>query len=457
MANSPNAATLRHWDHETVWHPFAPMSAFREEQVPIIERGDGFDLVDVDGRRYLDGISSLWCNIHGHRVPEIDRAIQDQLGRISHTTLLGLSSVPSIELARELVEITPPGLSKVFYSDSGSTAVEVALKLAYQYHRQKKGGAEQRDLFVTVQGAYHGDTVGSVSLGGIDLFHRVYGNLLFKTASIPSPVTLHRPAAYSRSEWLDFCFAEVERVVSENAERIAAFVIEPLVQGAAGILVHPPGYLKHVREVTRKHGILLIADEVAVGFGRTGTMFACDQEQVSPDLFCLAKGITGGYLPLAATLATEEIYEAFLGAPEEGRTFFHGHTYTGNPLACAAALASLELFEEHQVMRNVHQNSEKLADRLAVLRDHPHVAEVRQKGLMVGIELVRDRDPLQPFPAARRTGHLVTLAARKRGAIIRPLGDVVVLMPAPAMPTALVDKLCNIAFAAIDEATGVTN
>jgi adenosylmethionine-8-amino-7-oxononanoate aminotransferase len=445
-----------------VWHPFTPMQAFAAEDGPVIESADGFHLIDVDGRRYLDGISSLWCNVHGHRVPEIDAAIREQLDRVAHTTLLGLQSRPSIELADQLVRRTPAGLNHVFYSDNGSTAVEVALKIAFQYHRQRPegggrrsdvGGRAERNTFVRVCGAYHGDTVGAVSVGGIGLFHAVYGPLLFSALEVPSPVAFRVPAGHSAESYLRHCNDELERVLAENHERVAAFIIEPLVQGAAGILVHPAGYLKRVRELTAEFGIPLIADEVAVGFGRTGTLFACEQEDVSPDILCLAKGITGGYLPLAATLTTGEIYDAFLGEPHEGRTFFHGHTYTGNPLGCAAALSSLELFDRNDVLANVNRNAERLSQRLTELRGHPHVGEVRQKGIMVGIELVQDRDSNVPFPAERRTGHRVTLAARKRGVIIRPLGDVVVLMPAPAMPCELIDELCDAAIAAIEAAT----
>ncbi len=448
---------LRQWDNDHVWHPFTPMSAYREECAPIIERGDGFDLIDVEGRRYLDGISSLWCNVHGHRVPEIDAAIRAQLDCVSHSTLLGLSSVPSIELARKLVEIVPPGLTRVFYSDSGATSVEVALKLAFQYQQQKPDPEPQRNRFVTVSGAYHGDTIGSVSLGSIAIFHQVYGKLLFETLSVPSPVALRVPEGHSRESYLEYCTDELERTLRSHADEIAAVIVEPLVQGAAGILVHPPGYLRRVRELTQELGILLIADEVAVGFGRTGTMFACEQEQVVPDLMCVAKGITGGYLPLAATLATEEIFSAFLAPPAEGKTFFHGHTYTGNPLGCAAALASLQLFRERDVLANIQRNAELLAQHLARLADHPHVAEVRQRGVMVGIELVRDRETLEPYPAELRTGHRVTLAARERGLIIRPLGDVVVLMPAPAMPAALVQRLCEETIESIDQVTARLN
>jgi adenosylmethionine-8-amino-7-oxononanoate aminotransferase len=448
-----DAAQIRQWDNDHVWHPFAAMSAYRDEGAPIIAGAEGFFLKDTEGNELLDGYSSLWCNVHGHRVPEIDSAVHNQLDRVAHCTLLGSANLPSIELARQLVERTPDGLNKVFYSDSGSTAVEVALKMAYQYHHQKPNSPGKRDLFLCMADAYHGDTIGSVSVGGMSLFHATYGDLLFKTLKLPPPVTFRVPEGYDADTYVAYCFDELERVVRENHKRIAAFVIEPLVQGAAGILVHAEGYLRRVRELTAEFGILLIADEVAVGFGRTGTMFACEQEQVQPDLMCLAKGISGGYLPIAATLASDEIYDAFLGDPADGKTFYHGHTYTGNPLGCAASLASLKLFDENRILDNVQIISERLQTRMAELQPHPHVGEVRQKGIMVGIELVRDRDGNEPFPAAERVGHQVTLAARRRGVMIRPLGDVIVLMPAPAMPVELIDQLCDAVIESIDEVT----
>ena len=444
-------AELRQLDRDHVWHPFTPMSAWMDENAPIIIRGDGFHLFDTDETRYLDGISSLWCNVHGHNVPEIDKAIRNQLDRVAHSTMLGLASDVSIELARQLVDITPEPLTRVFYSDSGATSVEVALKLAYQYHHQKENREPQRNTFLCVGNAYHGDTIGSVSVGGIDLFHRVYQHLLFPTVSVPSPVATRIPDGHTKETWLAHCFDAAEQLVREHSNQAAGFVIEPLVQGAAGILVHPEGYLAHVRRLCTQHGIPLIADEVAVGFGRTGTLFACDQEAVQPDLMCLAKGISGGYLPIAATLATEEIFAAFGGPPSAGRTFFHGHTYTGNPLGCAAALASLALFTKNNVMQNVGRLNETLTAALSPLRDKPYVGEIRHKGIMVGIELVRDRDTMKPLPVENRTGHQVTLAARRRGAIIRPLGDVIVLMPAPAMPPELVQELCHITVESIEE------
>jgi adenosylmethionine-8-amino-7-oxononanoate aminotransferase len=449
----PNEAILREWDANHIWHPFTPMSSFITEDTPIIERGEGFELIDVHGRRYLDGISSLWCNVHGHRVPQIDAAIAEQLGKIGHSTLLGLSSEPSIRFARALVERAPTGLNRVFYSDSGATTVEVALKMAYQFHRQKPEGSEERDTFLCIGNAYHGDTLGTVSVGGIDLFHRVYRHLLFPTITVPSPVATRVPEGYSKASWISHCFEEIASQLSSHSHHIAGVVMEPLVQGAAGILVHPAGYLRHVRDLCSRFDVPLIADEVAVGFGRTGTMFACEQEGVVPDFLCLAKGITGGYLPLGATLTTDRVYEAFLGSPAAGRTFFHGHTYTGNSLGCAAGLASLQLFEGNRVLDNIRVASNTIMAEMSCLASHPHVLEVRQKGIMVGIELVRNRDTAEPFPAEMRMGHSVTLAARRRGVILRPLGDVVVLMPAPAMPPDLIQKLCRVAIDSIDEAS----
>ncbi len=444
---------LRRWDNDHLWHPFTPMQTHCEENVPIIKSGDGFFLVDTEGNRFLDGISSLWCNVHGHAVPEIDEAIREQLDEISHTTLLGLASVPSIELARALVEITPTNLNKVFYSDSGATAVEIALKIAFQYHQQKVSPENRRTLFVCLEGAYHGDTVGAVSVGQIDLFHRIFSDLLFDTIRVPAPITFRVPAEHNTESYLAHCYNALEQTLIENKDHIAAFVIEPLVQGAAGILVHPEGYLKRVRELTNDLGILLIADEVAVGFGRTGTMFACEQEAVRPDILCVAKGLSGGYLPLAATLTTDKIYNAFLVKPHEQRTFFHGHTFTGNPLGCAAALASLKLFEEQDVLKNVNQTAKQIKDRLSILKAHPHVGEIRQKGLMIGIELVSEKENNTPYPVTSRIGHQVTLAARERNVILRPLGDVIVLMPAPAMPMELIDQLCDVVIASIQSVT----
>src|SRR3954451_7460990 len=407
-------------DRRFLWHPFTQQQGWHEEDAPIIERAERCELIDVDGRRYIDGVSSLWCNVHGHRHPAIDIAVRDQMDRVAHTTMLGLAHRPAIELARRLVEIAPDGLSRVFYSDSGSTAAEIALKMAFQYWQQQGGADTRRTRFISLREAYHGDTIGSVSVGGSDLFHGAYGALLFGA--------LHAEPGDA---------ADMERLLSEHEGEVAAVIVEPLVQGAAGMLVHPEGYLREVRALCDEHGVLLICDEVATGFGRTGRMFACEHEGVSPDFMCVAKGITGGYLPLAATLTIERVYEGFLGRHEEFRTFFHGHTYTGNPLACAAAIATLRLFEQERTLEALQPKIAQLSELLEPIARMPGVAEVRQRGFMCGVELAG-------FDVAERAGHQVTLAARRRGAIVRPLGDVVVLMPPLAITPAELRRLVTI-------------
>ena len=419
-------------DRRFLWHPFTQQRGWEHEDAPTIERADGVYLFDAEGRRYIDGVSSLWCNVHGHRHPVLDMAVKDQLDKVAHSTMLGLSHPTAVELAKQLVEIAPDGLSRVFYSDSGSTATEIALKMAFQYWQQQGGEHARRKRFVCLRMSYHGDTIGSVSVGGIDLFHSMYRPLLFDAL---------------RAEPGDA--ADMERILTEHAEEIAAVIMEPLVQGAAGMLMHPEGYLRDVRELCDRHGVLLICDEVATGFGRTGKMFACEHEGVTPDLLCIAKGLTGGYMPLAATLATERIYEGFLGEFEEFRTFFHGHTYTGNPLACSVALASLRLFEQERTLEVLRPKCELLARLLEPVAAMPAVAEVRRIGFMVGIEL-------GGFPLETRVGHQVTLEARRRGAIIRPLGDTVILMPPLSIRPAELRELVEITAEAIDVATSAT-
>ncbi|HSO98457.1 MAG TPA: adenosylmethionine--8-amino-7-oxononanoate transaminase [Solirubrobacteraceae bacterium] len=422
-------AALIDADRRHVWHPFTQQQGWIEhpDETLVIERAEGTTLFDTDGNAYIDGVSSLWCNVHGHHHPAIDAAVREQLERVAHTTMLGLSHPGAIELASRLVEIAPPGLTRVFYSDSGSTAVEIALKMAFQWWAQR---GEPRSGFICLENAYHGDTVGSVSVGGIELFHSLYHPLLFDAWQAVAGDAGH-----------------LEALLDAHAGEVAAVILEPLVQGAAGMLLQPTGYLRAVRELCDRYGVLLICDEVATGFGRTGRMFACEHEGVSPDLMCLAKGLTGGYLPLAATLTTEEIHAGFLGAHEEFRTFFHGHTFTGNPLACAAALATLDVFECERTIESLSGKIEHLGrlldERVAPL---PGVAEIRRRGFMVGIEL--SERPLQ-----ERAGHLVTLAARRRGAIVRPLGDVIVLMPPLAITDSELERVVEITAAAIAEVT----
>jgi adenosylmethionine-8-amino-7-oxononanoate aminotransferase len=421
--------TLEQWDRDHVWHPFTPMQEYAAGTPLIVERAEGPWLVDLDGRRYFDGVSSLWCNVHGHRVPELDAAVREQLDHVAHSTLLGISNVPAIELARRLVEAAPPGLTRVFYSDDGATAVEVALKMAFQYWRQCPTPRPGKSKYLSLTAAYHGDTVGGVSVGDIGRFHSLFAPLLFPVVRAPSPYCYRCPLGLRRESCGMACAGELERLVREHADELAAVVIEPLVQGAAGMVTAPDGFLRRVREVTRECDVLLVADEVAVGFGRTGTLFACEREGVTPDFLCLAKGLTGGYLPLAATLTTEEVFAAFLGRAEEGRTFFHGHTYTGNPLGAAVAIASLDRLRSGGVLAGLPARCEQFARLLAAISDLPAVGEVRVRGMMAGVELVRDRATREPFPADRRIGRRVCDEARARGVLLRPLRDVIVLMP----------------------------
>ena len=438
----PSPRDLAAWDHAYLWHPFTQMADWLAEEPLIIAAAEGVHLIDTHGHRYLDGVSSLWCNVHGHRRPELDAALRAQVDCVAHSTLLGLGNAPSIVLAKRLVEITPRSLTRVFYSDSGATAVEIALKMAFQYWQLH--GNTRRTRFAALTEAYHGDTLGAVSLGYSEIFHRFFKPLLFPRLELHPPHVFRWQGGMSDTDALRAAVAEAQALLEHQGDEIAALIVEPLMQGAAGMWSQPPGYLQALRELTRQHNDLLICDEVATGFGRTGRMFAVEHADVEPDLMCLGKGITGGYLPLAATLASEDIFRAFLGKYEDFTTFFHGHTYTGNALACAVALASLDVFEQDHVLELVRKRSEQMRDILQ--RDVvplAHVGDVRQWGLMVGIELVRDRATRQPYPTADRIGMRVVMEARRMGVIVRPLGSVIVLMPPLCISPADLDHLCT--------------
>lgn len=463
--NESATARLARLDHQHVWHPFTAMKQWREQPPLIIERGEGPWLIDTDGRRYIDGVSSLWCNVHGHRVKAIDDAVRAQLDKIAHTTLLGLASPPSIEFAAMLAERTPGSLNKVFYSDAGATALEVAFKIAvgYWYHR----GQPDKQRFIGLAGAYHGDTTGAMSVGYSELFHRPFLPMVFPVTNFPSPDALRAPedvrakaGVRAADVWpsedpaladalMEHCLDELDSMLQRQAAETAAIVIEPVMQGAAGMITQPAGFVRGVADLAKKHSVLLIADEVAVGFGRTGKMFAVEHDEVEPDILCLAKGISGGYLPLAATVVRDEIEQAFTGELTDKRTLFHGHTYTGNPLACAAAIASLELFDETNLLEHIRTSEAIIHEKLAPLRDPaacPHVVDVRQRGVMVGIELGRRTGGggAEAFDFTRRTGAAVCMAMRDKGLIIRPLGDVVVLMPIPAMPHDVLGQMLDV-------------
>lgn len=474
-ASDSRRAVLSRWDKRYVWHPFTQQADWQKTEPVIVRSARGSSFTDLAGRTYIDGVSSLWVTVHGHRHPALDRAVKAQLGRMAHTTFLGLTHEPAIRLARELARLAPKGLTRVFYSDNGSTAVEVALKMAYQYGLQSGGAG--RTEFLALGNSYHGDTLGSVSVGGIGLFHERFRPLLFKARFAMSPFCYRCPfrrngykgrlrTAPARGGRVprpgDFraetgcrweCLGSVKKALDRGRGRLAAAVVEPLVQGAAGMIVMPPGYLRGVERLCRRRAVPLIVDEVATGFGRTGAMFASEQEGVRPDILCLAKSVTGGYLPLAATLATEKIYRAFLGRYEEFKTFFHGHTYTANPLACAAALANLRLYRSGKLLERLRPKIALLARTLESWRSLPQVGDVRQMGFMAGVELVRDKKTARPFPAAWKIGQRVCLAARPRGVWIRPLGDVIVILPPLGIGPGELRRLLDAVRASIDEVT----
>lgn len=431
-------------DKKHLWHPFTQMRQWLASEPIIIESGESFYLIDTQGNRYIDGVSSLWCNIHGHRVKKIDEALKDQLDKISHSTLLGLAQTKAIELAQKLVAITPASLQKVFYSDSGATSVEIALKIAYQYFYNQ---GKKREKFIALKDSYHGDTIGAVSVGGMELFHSIFRPMLFETFFVPSP----HPYRFNGTteQCAQYSLEKIEKLLKDHKDEIAAVIIEPLVQGAAGILVQPKGFLASVRELTKKYGTLLIVDEVATGFGRTGKMFACECENVAPDIMCMAKGITGGYLPLAATLTTQEIFDAFLGETNEHKTFYHGHTYTGNALGCAAAIASLELFEENKIIESLPAKIELLEKCFAKIAELPFVGNVRNCGLMAGIEIIKDKQTKESFPCEMAVGAKLCAAMRSKGLMLRPLADIIVLMPPIAIGPDLLKELLDIVYETI--------
>ena len=447
--------TLVDWDKRYLWHPFTQMQDWLAEEPVIIERGEGCYLIDITGNRYIDGIASMWTNVHGHNHPALNAALKTQIDKIAHTTLLGYSNIPAIQLAQKLVELTPAGLNKVFYSDNGSTAVEVALKIAYQYWQHKK--TPQRKLFIHFDNSYHGDTIGAMSVGGIDSFHTTFDSLLFKGIRVSAPETYPPSRAVDTSDnasavkirWLN----AVERALSEHEEQIAGIILEPLIQGAGGMLIAPQGFLKELAALAKRWETLLIVDEVMTGFGRTGKMWACEQEDVTPDLLCTAKGLAGGYLPLAATLTTDEIYNAFLGEYRDLKTFFHGHTFTGNPLACAVALENIAIFERENLLSQLQSTIEHFRNRLQEFYKLPHVGDVRVCGFAAGVELMKNSDTCTPYPFAEKVGIRVCKEALTRGAILRPLVNTIVLMPPLQISISELDTLLDIAYSSIEIVT----
>jgi adenosylmethionine-8-amino-7-oxononanoate aminotransferase len=434
-------------DRKVLWHPFTQQKLWMEEEFPVIARGKGATLVDADGKSYLDGVSSLWCNIHGHARREINAAMKKQMDLVSHSTFLGLTNPPAIELGEKLVALAPRGLTRVFYSDNGSTAVEVALKMAFQYWQQN--GKPARTKFVTLDSGYHGDTVGAMSVGGVELFHGVYKSLLFRTLRGPATYAYRCEKAKTLLECGRHCLEEIEGILKSHSHEIAALVVEPLIQGAGGMITQPAGFVKSLRALCDRYDVFMIADEVMTGFGRLGRMFACEIEEVTPDFMAISKGLTGGYLPLAATLTTDRVYEGFLGDFKDRRTFFHGHTYTGNPLACAGALAALGIFERENLLEKTRTKIHLLGNLLQDFYMIDQVGDIRTCGLIAGIELVKNPETKEAYPSDLRLGHRVTMEARKRGVIVRPLGDTLVLMP----PLAITDRELHRLVEAVVEST----
>ena len=409
-----------------------------------IESAEGCWLTTTDGRRLFDGVSSLWCNVHGHGHPKIDAAIREQLDKVAHVTSLGMSGETTERLARKLAGISPGDLAHVFFSSDGSSAVEAALKMAFQYWQQREDPKPDKTKYLALTSAYHGDTTGAVSLGGIKYFHRLFAPILFTPVRGPLPCTYRLPEGITAETACEFYCSEIEALLKAHHHELAAVVVEPLVQGAAGMITHPEGMLRSVRDLCDRYDVLLICDEVAVGFGRTGTLFACEQESVTPDILCLAKGLTSGYLPMAATIARPHVYNAFLASSTESRQFFHGHTFGGNPLAAAAALASIDLFEETQLVASVDAKAARLRDALGSLNDHPYVGCIRGRGLMVGIELVSDKKEKTAFDPDLQLGRRVCDEAIRRGVWVRPLGDVIILMPPLVSSDDELDQLAEV-------------
>lgn len=458
-SDSLDPALLAEWDKAYFWHPFTQMQVYRQEDNVIFSHGQGNYLFDVHGRRYLDAISSLWCNVHGHRHPRLDAALREQLEKVAHSTTLGASNPPAILLAKRLVEIAPQGLDKVFYSEDGAEAMEIAVKMAAHYW--KNVGRPEKRRFVTLDNAYHGDTVGAVSVGGVPLFHGIYEDLLFQADHLPSPYGLARwllgARDWDRPEAAAAWLEQLEDYFKQNASHCAALVMESGIQGAAGLLPFPRGILSGARALCDRFDVLLILDEVATGFGRSGRLFACEHEDVCPDLMALGKGLSGGYLPLAATLAGEKIYAAFLGEFGEARQFYHGHTFTGNPLACAVALENLRIFQDENVVAGLAPKIRHLDTQLAFLEDHPHVGAVRQFGLMVGLEIVADKAAAQAYPYGERVEYAISRAAIERGIYTRPLGDTLVLMPPLSITLEEIESMTRTLHAALEDVTSGRN
>ncbi len=445
------ASDLAARDLRVIWHPCTQMKDHEDLPPVALRAGRGVWLEDVSGRRYLDAVSSWWVNLFGHANPRINEAVSAQLERLEHVIFAGFTHEPAVRLGERLVALAPPGLTRCFFADNGSAAVEVALKMSFHYWRN--AGRPEKTRFVTLSGSYHGETLGALAVGNVDLYKALYRPLLMDVITVPSPDAYLREPGESWQECAARAGAHLERVLAERGDEIAAVILEPLVQCAAGMRMHHPSYLAQVRAACTRHGVHLIADEIAVGFGRTGTMFACEQAGISPDLMCVSKGLTGGYLPLSAVLAGERIYAAFYDDYVKLNAFLHSHSYTGNPLACAAANATLDIFESERILERNRETAQYLGRRARALESLAHVAEVRQTGMIVAAEVVRDRSTREPFPWTERRGRRIHRHALEHGVLLRPIGDVVYFMPPYVIDRAQIDLMVDVAAAGIERAT----
>jgi adenosylmethionine-8-amino-7-oxononanoate aminotransferase len=440
-----DSQSLKVRDLATLWHPCTQMKDHDgEAALPLlaIRRGKGVWLEDFEGNRYLDAISSWWVNLFGHSHPRINAAVREQLEELEHVILAGCTHEPVVNLCERLVALTPPGLDRVFLADNGSAAVEVALKMSFHYWQNV--GRPSKKRFVCLSNSYHGETLGALAVGNVDLYKRTYAAMMMPVITAPSPDCHDREPGESCADVARRCCAELENILSRQADEISGVIIEPLVQCAGSMRMHDPEYLRLVRDVCTRHDVHLIADEIAVGFGRTGTLFACEQGPITPDFLCLSKGLTGGYLPLAAVLTRDKIYQAFYDDYIKLNAFMHSHSYTGNPLACSAALATLDIFADEPVLERNRQLAAHMAQQLAPLREHPHVSDVRQHGMIAAVELVKDRAAREPFPWQERRGLTIYRHALSRGALLRPLGNVSYLMPPYVITEAEIDFLVQI-------------
>lgn len=415
-------------DLQYIWHPCSQMKDYETLPPIVIDHGKGVYLYDKNGKRYLDVVSSWWCNLLGHCNEKISARMKQQLDKLEHVIFANFTHEPAIQLCERLVQILPKGLCKFNFSDNGSAAIECALKMAFQYQYQT--GHPEKKRFMALSEGYHGETIGALSVGGLDLYAEIYKPMLMDIVRVEAPDCYRCPYGECRDTCQCECFQQAEEALSKYGQEIAAFIMEPLVQGSAGMRIYPPLYLKKLREACDRYGVLLIADEIATGFGRTGKLFACDHAGITPDILCMSKGLTGGYLPMAITVTTQEIYDAFYDDYNKGKAFMHSHTYSGNPLACSAALAVQDILEEEQILEHAAQRAEYLHEQLMnALGDHPNVGEIRHIGLINGIELVADRKSKTPFPSEDRVGYQIYKRALQEGVIFRPLGDVIYFNP----------------------------